>query len=564
MTKKGIIYYRVSTEDQAQSGVSLEQQKNACLEYASKHDIEIVELFHDDGVSAKTIERPGLKELLKYCAKNAKNIECVIVYKIDRLSRNVNDYTGILASLYKFKIKFISTTETVDETPSGRLVGTIVASVAQFDNDVRSERIASCMGERIKQGVWCFKAPFGYLNMRDGQGKALIVIDKIRMPLVKLAFKRFATGLYQIEQIRQTLNKKGFRTHKGRELSLQTLHRLLQDKFYIGIMTVKNQEFSGSHEQFISEQLFWKCQGLFKKADKGNNISLGRVNENFPLRHFVTCPHCNNPLTACYSTGKMGVKYPYYKCYNKKCGQLKSISKKDVEDSFLIGLKKISFQQYTAMAIKKAIIEVRGERKSEFKDDFSSLKSQLGELIVEKDKLIEMKKKELLDDEDFKSEMNKVKIQIANKQEKQLNCKDDSFDVEKNIDKVFNFMCDLPDFYEKANYTTKIKILSSIFREKPKFNFYTFPTPKLSPILETKRDLANAKSRNVDPKGFEPLTLCLQSRCSNRAELGAPLIYLFYIILIMVAGQAHLILVLLKLLSRVGKSSQWSKKPAKK
>ena len=65
MTKKGIIYYRVSTEDQAQSGVSLEQQKNACLEYAGKHDIEIVEMFHDDGVSAKTIERPGLKELLK-------------------------------------------------------------------------------------------------------------------------------------------------------------------------------------------------------------------------------------------------------------------------------------------------------------------------------------------------------------------------------------------------------------------------------------------------------------------------------------------------------------------
>ena len=113
MTKKGIIYYRVSTEDQAQSGVSLEQQKNACLEYALKHDIEIVELFHDDGVSAKTIERPGLKELLKYCVKNAKSLDCVIVYKIDRLSRNVNDYTGILASLYKLKIKFISTTETV-------------------------------------------------------------------------------------------------------------------------------------------------------------------------------------------------------------------------------------------------------------------------------------------------------------------------------------------------------------------------------------------------------------------------------------------------------------------
>jgi len=504
MTKKGIIYYRVSTEDQAQSGVSLEQQKNACLEYALKHEIEIVELFHDDGVSAKTIDRPGLKELLKYCAKNAKAIDCVIVYKIDRLSRNVNDYTGLLASLYKLKIKFISTTETVDETPSGRLVGTIVASVAQFDNDVRSERIASCMHERIKQGVWCFKAPFGYLNARDGQNKAVILIDKVRMPLVKLAFERFATGLYQIEQIRKTLNDKGFRTHKGRELTLQTLHEMLREKFYIGIMTVKGQEYAGSHEKFIDERIFWKCQKLFRNADKGDCISLGRVNESFPLRHFVICPHCGSPLTAHFSTGKMGVKYPYYKCYNKKCGELKSITKKEVENNFLLGLKKISYQPDMTKAVKKAVIEVYDERKNEINSDSNSLKLQLENLKAEKDKLIELKKKELLDDEDFREEMDKVKIMISEKQERLLYCKDDGFDIKKNLDKVFDFMCNLPNFYEKADYATKFKVQSSIFKEKPSFNFYTFRTPKLSPILETKRDLDCSKSRNVDPKGFPP------------------------------------------------------------
>ena len=88
---KGIIYYRVSTEDQAQNGVSLEQQKNYCLEYAKNHEIEIIKLFHDDGVSAKTTNRKGLQELLSYCQKNYKNIDSVIVYKIDRLSRNVKD-----------------------------------------------------------------------------------------------------------------------------------------------------------------------------------------------------------------------------------------------------------------------------------------------------------------------------------------------------------------------------------------------------------------------------------------------------------------------------------------
>ncbi|MFA4942626.1 MAG: recombinase family protein, partial [Patescibacteria group bacterium] len=496
--QKGIIYYRVSTEDQAQSGVSLEQQKNACLEYAQKHNIEILEMFHDDGVSAKTIERAGLKELLKYCAKNSKKIDCVIVYKIDRLSRNVNDYTGILASLYKLKIKFISTTETVDETPSGKLVGTIVASVAQFDNDVRSERIASCMHERIKQGVWCFKAPFGYLNARDGQNRAIIMLDKERMPLVKMAFKKFATGLYQVKEIGQMLEDKGFRTHRNKKLSLQTLHGMLRDKFYIGIMTVKGQEYQGTHEQFIDEDIFWQCQKLFRNMNIGDNVSLGRVNENFPLRHFVVCPHCGRPLTACFSLGHMGVKYPYYKCYNRQCDKLKSIPKDKVESEFRLGLENITPRPIEARAIKKAIIDVWEEKRDELKNDSGLFKNQLEKLRTEKDKLIDMKKKELLDDEDFKAEMDKVKIQIADKQARVVNCKDNNFDVKKNVDKVFNFICDMPNFYEKAEYPIKIKLQGSIFLEKPAFNFYRFQTPKISPILQLKRDLVNTKSLNVD------------------------------------------------------------------
>ena len=88
---------------------------------------------------------------------------------------------------------------------------------------------------------------------------------------------------------------------------------------------------------------------------------------------------------------------------------------------------------------------------------------------TEKDKLIDMKKKELLDDEDFKAEMDKVKIQIADKQTRVINCKDDNFDVKKNVDKVFNFICDMPKFYEKAEYPIKIKLQGSIFFRKTCF-----------------------------------------------------------------------------------------------
>src|SRR5680860_900763 len=126
--KKAIIYYRVSTEDQAQFGVSLEQQKNNCLSFAEREGWEVVKSFHDDGVSAKTVERPSLQAMLQYCSKNYKQIDYVVIYKVDRLSRNVNDYSNILFLLNKLNIKLVSTTEAIDDTPIGKFVGNIMAA----------------------------------------------------------------------------------------------------------------------------------------------------------------------------------------------------------------------------------------------------------------------------------------------------------------------------------------------------------------------------------------------------------------------------------------------------
>jgi site-specific DNA recombinase len=106
----GLIYYRVSTEEQAQFGISLEQQENACKEHANRLDIAVKEIFHDDGVSAKTADREGLQAMLTYCTKHYKEIDYVIVYKIDRLSRNVNDYSSILVLLTKLNIQLLSVT----------------------------------------------------------------------------------------------------------------------------------------------------------------------------------------------------------------------------------------------------------------------------------------------------------------------------------------------------------------------------------------------------------------------------------------------------------------------
>ncbi len=503
--QKGIIYYRVSTEDQAQTGVSLEQQKNACLDYAQKNDIEILKLFHDDGVSAKTTKRAGLQELLAYCKKNHKEVDCLIVYKIDRLSRNVKDYATLLMALGEFNIKFISTTETVNETSSGKLIGTIMASFAQFDNDVRSERVSVCMLEKAKQGIWCFKAPFGYLNARDGQNRAIITVDKERMPVIKMAFEKFATGLYKMEEIRKMMIKAGFKTWRDKELNIQSLSRLLSEKFYIGIMTIKGQEYQGTHELFIDENTYYKCQKLIRTSKRGDNIAFKRTNEMFPLRNFILCPHCHRPFTAYLSKNRQGKYYPYYKCYNKDCHNFKSVAKDRLENQFSNYIKEISPDPDFAKAYQKIVVEEWEKGLQNYKGSIVNLKNELDKLEIEKSKLIEMKKKDLLDDEDFKEEMYKVKIKIAEKQSIPAESIADNFDVKKESKKVFDIIPDLNKFYNGLGYYDKLKLQGLIFPEKVYFDFSESRTPKLSLILQTKRELATASSPKVASRGIEPL-----------------------------------------------------------
>ncbi len=503
--QKGIVYYRVSTEDQAQTGISLEQQKNACLDYAQKNEIEILKLFHDDGVSAKTTKRAGLQELLAYCKKNYKEIDCLIVYKIDRLSRNVKDYATLLMVLGELNIKFISTTETVNDTSSGKLIGTIMASFAQFDNDVRSERVSVCMLEKAKQGIWCFKAPFGYLNSRDGQNRAIITVDKERMPIIKMAFEKFATGLYKMEEIRQMMIKAGFKTWRDKEISIQSVFRILIDKFYIGVMTIKGQEYQGSHEIFINENTFYKCQKLIRTSKRGDNISFKRTNELFPLRNFILCPSCGRPFTACLSKNHQGKLYPYYMCYNKLCRGYKSISKDKLENQFSDYLKNISPDPDFAKAYQVIVVEEWEKGLKNYQSSLANIKNELDQLEIEKSKLIEMKKKELLDDEDFKEEMYRVKVKIADKQNFPADNIADDFDVKKESKKIFTIIPNLDKFYNGLNYYEKIKLQGLIFPEKPVFDFSENRTHKISLILQNKRELASASSPKVPPRGIEPL-----------------------------------------------------------
>ena len=301
-----IIYCRVSSKDQVEN-YSPPLQEKTCREYAQRHGYEIIEIFIEKGESAKTIERTQLKKLLDFISKNHKRVNAIIVAKLDRLARNMLDFTGLVASFSKLGIDIKSATENVDDSPAGKLTKNMIAAIAQFDNDVRSERTKGGMREAILEGRWCWRAPVGLKQLKDADEKTLLV-PSIESHFIIEAFDLFITGLYTQVDIVNMLRKKGFkRVTKG------LLGRILHNPLYCGLIKMDwhPEYIIAKHKGIISQETFFKAHYLLTGKRPSITPKI-RNHPDFPLRNFVRCPKCGQKLTAGWSTGRKKVKYAYY------------------------------------------------------------------------------------------------------------------------------------------------------------------------------------------------------------------------------------------------------------
>src|SRR5260370_786810 len=188
-SRKAVIYIRVSSEEQVEN-FSLATQEELCRRDAKYKGYEIAEVFREEGKSAKTIlGRPELLKLIDYCKKNKKDIGAVFVYRIDRLSRQTSDYLAIRKRLAGYNISIISASEPTGNSPTEKLLETVLASFAQHDNDVRSERTKNGMKARFMAGLLTNHAPLGYLNQKGYALKNPETFDT-----VKKAWDLMATG----------------------------------------------------------------------------------------------------------------------------------------------------------------------------------------------------------------------------------------------------------------------------------------------------------------------------------------------------------------------------------
>src|SRR5262249_34568864 len=153
-------------------GTSLSSQESACREFARVHKYVVSKVFVEQGESAKFADRPELLALLDYCRDRQNGVTTLLVWKVDRFARNVADHFNIKATLLKYGCHVVSVTEPIDGNPEGKLMETILAGFAQFDNDIRALRSVQGMRRKLQEGLFPWKPPVGYRSVTpSGQKK---------------------------------------------------------------------------------------------------------------------------------------------------------------------------------------------------------------------------------------------------------------------------------------------------------------------------------------------------------------------------------------------------------
>jgi len=256
-----LIYLRVSTKEQVQKdetteGYSIPAQREACLRYVSDHGWSVADEFVDAGESARSADRPNLKAMLARVCQG--DVAAVVVHKIDRLARNIEDHVAIRAALRKAGVQLVSVTENIEESASGRLVEGIHALMAEFYSANLASEIKKGMTQKAKMGGWPQRAPIGYLNSRqrlEGREIAKVVPDPQRAFLVKEAFRLYSTGDYSLPELQSALAAKGLTSpasKNGNPPVISKLAKMLADPFYVGEVEWNGARYPGQHKALVS------------------------------------------------------------------------------------------------------------------------------------------------------------------------------------------------------------------------------------------------------------------------------------------------------------------------
>jgi len=478
--KKAIAYIRISTKDQ--SNFSLTGQEQYIRDFATKQGYQVIEVFKDDGQSAKNFDRPDWKLLQKFCKENYHQVDALIVAKYDRFSRNLKEALNMIETLEgTYNIRILSALEPIllnPHSPYFFQFRTQMLMGAQVEWLIIKDRTKAGINTALKSGRFINAAPYGYINKRDENNKPIIVPDEAKADIVRQMYQMFLQGA-SLKEIHLQARRMGYKNR-----SHSAVKWTLQSPTYAGLIKVRayNDEpeylIKGIHQAIVSEADWHAVQQIFKNK---NNITRTVMNEEVPLRQVLKCA-AGSPMTAGNSKGKKKYFW-YYKC---KCHPRINLSAIRLHNQLDELLKALSLPQHYILYLQESLHKKIAEQKEKAQDLLIAKKRELQGIQQKLDSVEEKYITGDIDKEAYKKWRQRYQQDIAICQQYITEA---SQPIEKLMELINNALPKLAHLdyhYQQADLHKKQAILRLVFNSQLYYHDGCYRTPWILPGFSLK------------------------------------------------------------------------------
>jgi len=410
--KIAVGYCRVSTENQAQTGISIETQEAICLETAEKDGYEVLKIIKDEGKSGGSLKRGGIQEVIKLVVE--KKIDAIYTIHSDRIARNTLDHLQFRELLRNNNVILKCIYQPMfDDSATSRVMDTMVASFNEMQRLITGEKVKATLYNKVEAGYFPAPPPPGYKNVNnpdpnaDRVARKIVVVDTHSGPIIQEIFKLYATGDFNVYDLSELVYEKGLRSQRGIKMSPSRIYDLLKNRFYLG--EVKWGEAfnkNGKHPPLIDEITFNHVQVIL---DSKNHHACRRRKYQWLLNGFLYCEEHKKRYTAEWHLNK---KLAYYHCSNKSgCGRY--VEQTILENKIAEKFTELQFSEGFVEKIIEKTKEIFYGRRKVYEKKRQGLVNQRtaieGKRKVAEDKLFE----KILSDDDFARIRKEIHFELS-------------------------------------------------------------------------------------------------------------------------------------------------------
>ena len=526
-SQKAVIYCRVSSPDQVKNGHGLSSQETRCREFAKYRNLEIIEVFQEEGISGGLIDRPAMKRMLALLRQHKHEQIVVIIDDISRLARGLKAHLELRMAIQDVGGVLQSPSIEFGEDSDSQLVENLLASVSQHQRQKNAEQVKNRMRARMMNGYWILSAPRGYKIEKCGSHGKMLVRDEPIASIIQQGLEGFACDRFSSPVELKTFFEQQAEFPKDRKgrVHMQRVLDILNRQLYSGYYDYPDWNLpltKGKHEPIISFETYKKVQD--KLHNRAKVPARRDICHDFPLRGFVTCDGCGVPMKSCWTKGRNG-KYAYYLCQTKGCEHYgKSIKRDEVEGDFVHLLKSSTPSQDLRSIVDDMMEQLLDMKAGRFKEQAKELKSQ--------SQMVDRKLEQFLDRiavadspiliTSYERQIKQLEQQRIFLQEKIQKCGTVDQTLKKTARTAFEYIANPYERWVSGDLATKRMVLKATFarplayHRKEGYRTAAFSLPFL--LL---RDFSDNESELVLSVGLEP-TLDCSKRILSPMRLPIP------------------------------------------